>query len=434
MSIRVKYFLFVIIVHGLITYLVFLQLQDKKGLFILAEILILISLVLSFQIYTGFVKPLRFIANGVSALEDRDFSVRFQLTSSSELNKLIQVYNSLIDNIREERVQLQEQHYFLERLIQAYPAAIIILDFDGNIANFNPKAEEIFGKKSSNVVGQAPAVLEHHLVGPIENLAVGSAEVIKLNGTERYKCEVAQFLHRGFYRKFILIQEVSKEILLAEKKAYGKVIRMMAHEVNNSLGATNSIVDTVKSFLEEKGGEVDVEMAEALALAIDRHSSLSRFMHNFAEVVRLPKPQLDWVDLVTLVKDVAKLMRANLEEKDILLNFDDSGITSLKIRLDKKQIEQVLVNLIKNAKEAIDTSGQISLRLLKDPVQIIIADNGSGISPDVQEQLFTPFFSTKKDGQGVGLTLVREIVLNHGANINLTSREDGWTYCTITFQ
>jgi signal transduction histidine kinase len=209
---------------------------------------------------------------------------------------------------------------------------------------------------------------------------------------------------------------------------------MMAHEVNNSLGATNSIVDTVKSFLEEKGGEVDVEMAEALALAIDRHSSLSRFMHNFAEVVRLPKPQLDWVDLVTLVKDVAKLMRANLEEKDILLNFDDSGITSLKIRLDKKQIEQVLVNLIKNAKEAIDTSGQISLRLLKDPVQIIIADNGSGISPDVQEQLFTPFFSTKKDGQGVGLTLVREIVLNHGANINLTSREDGWTYCTITFQ
>ena len=130
-------------------------------------------------------------------------------------------------------------------------------------------------------MGQSLSNLEHQLVETIENLPVGAAEVVKINGTDRYKCEVAQFLHRGFNRKFILIQEVSKEMLLAEKKAYGKVIRMMAHEVNNSLGATNSIVDTVKSYLEEKDEELDGEMADALALAIDRHNSLNSVYAQF---------------------------------------------------------------------------------------------------------------------------------------------------------
>lgn len=433
MTIRVKYFLFVLIVHGLITYLVFLQLREQKALFILSEILILISLVLSYQIYDGFVKPLRFIANGISALEDQDFSVRYQLTNSKELNQLISVYNSLIDNIREERVQLQEQHYFLQHLIQAYPAAVIILDFDEQIADFNPKAEDIFGKEKGKVIGRNLSVLQHDLVPVIENLEPGKAQLVKINGTAHYKCEAARFLHRGFYRNFILIHEVSREILHAEKQAYGKVIRMMAHEVNNSIGATNSILDTVQQYLSDAPSSEDAEMAEALRLAIDRHNNLNQFMRNFAEVVRLPAPQLEWVELPALLKEVVELMRPSLQAQQIQIVTDFSGILSLRKRLDKKQMEQALVNILKNAKEAMTDKGMIKIILKNNPIEILIVDNGHGISPEVQEQLFSPFFSTKTHGQGVGLTLVREIVLQHGANIKLETREDGWTYCIISF-
>jgi len=433
MSTKIKYILFLGLLHALITSLIYLQFKDQKVWFILSEIFIFLSLVLAFHIYQGMVRPLHFISDGIDALKDQDFTVRYQLTNSTELNQLIKIYNGLIDNIREERVQLEEQHYFLERLIQAYPTGVIILDYEGRVTDFNPKAESIFGYPAREVKGKALTFMEHPLIPIIHDMEVGRNQVVKLQGTERFKCEVAQFLHRGFYRQFIMVHEVTGEILLAEKQAYGKVIRMMAHEVNNSIGATGSILNIVRDYLLESETNGDEEMAEALELAIQRHDSLNQFMKNFAEVVRLPIPKRSWTELSNLLERVVNLMQPSLKGENIEISLDYSAVGNIKKQIDEQQFEQALLNILKNAKEAITEEGQIRVSLQTDPLRILIADNGKGIDPKVQKQLFTPFFSTKPDGQGVGLTLVREIVHNHNARIELESRPDGWTYCTISF-
>jgi nitrogen fixation/metabolism regulation signal transduction histidine kinase len=425
--------LFLGVLHLLLTYLLYLRFQDQKMWFILSEILILLSLVLAFHIYQVMVRPLRFITDGINALEDQDFTVRYRTTNSVELNQLIHFYNGLIDNIREERIELEEQHYFLERLIQAYPTGVIILDYEGQITDFNPRAASIFGVTLKEVQGQSLSFIAHPLILIIQDMAVGTNQLVKLHGAQRFKCEVAQFLHRGFYRRFIMVHEVTNEILLAEKQAYGKVIRMMAHEVNNSMGATGSILNVVRDYLLEMGKAGDEEMAEALALAIKRHDSLNQFMKNFAEVVRLPRPELKWMNVADLLRQVVDFMRPNLQAVGIQIHFDDSEASGVRKQIDAQQFEQALVNVLKNAREAIGQNGQIKVNLYNHPLRIVIADNGKGINPEIEKQLFTPFFSTKPDGQGVGLTLVREIIHNHAARIDLKSRPDGWTYCTISF-
>ncbi|GAB5554523.1 MAG: ATP-binding protein [Saprospiraceae bacterium] len=433
MTIKVKYFLFVGLIHALITYLVFLLLQDQKVYFILSEILIIISIALSVQIYLAFIRPLQFMANGINALEDEDFSVQYLQTGSLELNQLVEVYNQMIENIRNERVAIQEQHFFLQRLIQAYPAAIIILDYDDKISELNPRAVALLEKKTQELIGRKLQDLEHPIAAAIIATELGESQVINGKGIERYKCEIAEFIHRGFKRKFIQVSELSKEMLAAEKRAYGKVIRMMAHEVNNSIGATNSILNIGVDYLEGLETEGQEEIQQALQLAIDRNHSLSQFMRNFAEVVRLPQPNKELVSIVKLLRDVARYMAPVAQEQQVEFKTAFLEAEGQQAILDPQQMEQALVNIVKNAIEATGQGGIIRFEIQIDPLTIIIANNGPGIDPSVKDQLFTPFFSTKVDGQGIGLTLVREIVMNHNATINLETRVDGWTYCTITF-
>lgn len=433
MTIKVKYFLFVGLIHALITYLVFLLLQDQKVYFIFSEILIIISIALSVQIYLAFIRPLQFMANGINALEDEDFSIQYLQTGSLELNKLVEVYNQMIENIRNERVAIQEQHYFLQRLIQAYPAAIIILDYDDKISELNPRAEALLEKAAEELIGKKLQELKHPIAAAIIATELGASQVINGKGIERYKCEIAEFIHRGFRRKFIQVSELSREMLAAEKRAYGKVIRMMAHEVNNSIGATNSILNIGVDYLEELEVEGQEEIQQALQLAIDRNHSLSQFMRNFAEVVRLPQPNKELVSIVKLLRDVARYMAPAAQEQQVVFKTTFLEAEGQQAILDPQQMEQALVNIVKNAIEATGQGGMIRFEIQIDPLTIVIANNGPGIDPSVKDQLFTPFFSTKVDGQGIGLTLVREIVMNHNATIDLETRADGWTYCTITF-
>ncbi|MEM6966195.1 MAG: ATP-binding protein [Bacteroidota bacterium] len=416
--------------------------RDQKLYFLLSEFAILFSLFLSYLMYRSFIRPLDFIYSGTDAIADKDFTIKFVKTGSNEMDRLIEVYNSMIDNIREERIQVEEQHFFLKKLINASPNGIIILDYDEKITDINPRAirqlnlEDYLSKKSDSVIGLSIKEIKNPLLQQISQLEIGQAEIVGTERFEKYKCEVSHFIHRGFKRKFILIQELSKEILEAEKRAYGKIIRMMAHEVNNSVGAINSILQTQVDFLPE-GNQED---KEALVIAIERNKSMSAFMKNFAKVVRLPKPRLESVELNELLSNITKLMeaQANLQNVTIDLQLAKGDIFA---QLDAKQLEQALVNIIKNAIESIqerqernDQQGIIQVSSSASPKTILIRDNGVGIPSNVANKLFTPFFSTKIDGQGVGLTLIREILINHDAQFSLKTLEDGWTEFRIVFK
>ncbi|MEL6945501.1 MAG: PAS domain-containing protein, partial [Bacteroidota bacterium] len=229
MSLRVKYFLLIGVIHALLLFISFQLLKEQKLYFILAEFGIIVSLLLSISLYQSFIRPLKFLYTGKDAIEDEDFAVKFVPTGAKEMDQLIDTYNNMIDKIRKERRTMEEQHFFLQKIIEASPSGILIFNYDNRLTSFNPKAKVLLGLKESMIGEIANSDLQQLVA-----IEVGDSKMITLEGARKYRCEVSEFVHRGFRRKFVMIQEVSKEILAAEKRAYGKVIRMMAHEVNNS--------------------------------------------------------------------------------------------------------------------------------------------------------------------------------------------------------
>jgi two-component system nitrogen regulation sensor histidine kinase NtrY len=428
MKLRTKYILFVSILHLLVLVLTFFIFSENKILFIVAEVLIIISVILSWQLYQQLIQPLKTLLQGTNAIRDLDFNIKFLPTGKYEMDQLIEVYNKMMDQLRIERTRQEQQHFFLEKLIYTSPTGIIILDYDQNIRQLNPKALQLLNLQEKDVVQKPIHGKSHPILQEINLLASGESRTIHLNGAETYKLQKSHFTDRGFARYFIMIEELSAEILAAEKKAYGKVIRMMAHEVNNTIGPVNSILQSTLQT-RQKNAAID----NALQVAIDRNNSLNGFMRNFADVVRLPAPNKKTNNLHSMLQQLTQLMLLKLAEKKIAFRFDLDSL-AVNITADPQQMELVIINIIKNAAEAIEEEGTITFITRAHPRQLVIRDNGKGISPVNIENLFTPFFSTRADGQGIGLTLIKEILVAHGFSFSLKTVIPGTTDFMINFE
>ncbi|MEO0778522.1 MAG: ATP-binding protein [Bacteroidota bacterium] len=431
MTASTRFALYLFALFGLAMGLAMYALRAFPLVLFATELLLFGMLYLGYRIYRSFVDPLRFMLTGADAIADRDFSLRFVPTSSPEMNRVIEVYNKMIDQLRQERLRQEEQHHFLIKLIQASPTGIILLDYDGRITEINPRALELLDL-TSPVRGQPLETLHHPLATQLNALRVGEARIIKLQGIHRFKCQRSKFVDRGFDRHFVLMEELSSEILRSEKAAYGKVIRMMAHEVNNSVGPINSILQSVLQLAASIPMEQRTDVVEALRVAQQRNERLNQFMRNFARVVRLPAPAKNWEDLHQILRDLAKLLQPQVAERRIQLRLRLPD-TPFRLQLDREQLEQALVNIIKNAMEAIERDGIIEIRTEAQPARLLICDDGPGIPAELKPQLFTPFFSTKAQGQGIGLTLVREILHQHGWAFSLSSPTTGKTIFEIRF-
>ncbi len=414
MKLKTKYILFIVILHLVFLGLSYLILESNKIIFIVSEVLVIISVVVSIALYRQLVEPLVYLKEGINAINDRDFNVKFLPTGKKETDELIDVYNQMMDALREERTKQEEQHFFLEKLIHTSPTGIVILDYDGNLKQINPKAEEILGAR--------PELLLVHF----EPLKPGESKTIRIGSLHTYKVQKSHFIDRGFPRMFVMIEEVTAEIFEAEKNAYGKVIRMMAHEVNNTVGPVNSIINMALDTGDMWTSPDRSSLKNAMHVAVARNQNLNLFMRNFADLVKLMPVNKLQVDLTALIYSVSNFMGIKAKENGVSFEFDLPDVP-FYILADFQQLEQVLINIVKNAIEAIDGQGIVKFSINTKQKILEISDNGRGISEDLNEQLFSPFFSTKKDGQGIGLTLVREILLNHGFSFSLKTVTEGQT-------
>jgi two-component system, NtrC family, nitrogen regulation sensor histidine kinase NtrY len=424
MKLRTKYILFVLILHALALVLSFFVFEDNKLLFIASEAVILVSLFIAWRLYRELIRPLKTLMQGVEAIKDKDFNVKFVHTGKHEMDKLIDVYNQMIDQLRGERVLQQQQHFFLEKLVNTSPTGIIILDYNGSVQQVNPKALEVLGLREYNEA----QVLAHPMFHHIGHLPSGEARTISLNGVNTFKLQKSHFIDRGFPRHFVMIEELTVEILAAEKKVYEKVIRMMAHEVNNTIGPVNSIIDS--ALKRAPLWENNTQLKEAMEVAIARNENLNLFMRNFAELVKLPDPVKRPVDLHKILRSTVRLMEAKAAEKQAVIQLQLAA-GEWNLRADGQLLEQAFINILKNSIEAVNGAGIITVTTHPSRQEIIIADNGAGITADTADQLFSPFYSTKKDGQGIGLTLVRDILLNHGYTFTLKTWAPGDTRFSI---
>jgi two-component system nitrogen regulation sensor histidine kinase NtrY len=422
----------VVILHLIALVLSYFIFSENKIWFMVSEVFVIISIVISIQLYRQLIQPLKTLVQGVEAIKDRDFNVKFLSTGKHEMDQLIDVYNQMMDELRNERTRQEQQHFFLEKLIFTSPTGIVILDYDDNIQQINPKAQQILNIKDQQVTGGAIDKINHPVFEQIKLLKTGENTVFKIDGVNTYKLQKSHFIDRGFSRHFVMIEDLTAEILAAEKNVYGKVIRMMAHEVNNTIGPVNSIVQSALKTYQLWEGHQFNTLKDALQVAMERNQNLNFFMRNFADLVKLPKANKQPLDLHRLLNSVSQLMGIKAKERAIDFEFHFTTI-AFNIMADEQQLEQVLINIVKNAIEAIDTNGTISFITKSDKKSLTISDTGPGINAEQSANLFTPFYSSKKDGQGIGLTLVREILLNHGFEFTLKTVAENQTEFTIIF-
>lgn len=383
--------------------------------------LLFISIIL---LYLRIIKPISAIRTGVSLLNEQDFSSRLSNVGQRDADSIAATFNRMIDTLKNERLRIMEQNHFLDMLIDASPAGILILNFDGTIRTANPAACAMLGEKE--LVGNKLEELKGDLSHALPGLKNGSSITVRLSDTHIYRCSRLCFIDTGFQRPFIMIESLSKEIMKAEREAYGKVIRLIGHEVNNTVAGLVPMFETIEMVSE------DADLREASASCRERCDSLSSFITRYAEVVKLPAPVLRSTNLSLLFASLMPFLESLTAGRDITISLESEQPAIAKI--DPVQMEQVIVNVIKNSIESIGRIGSITIRINASPVGFEITDNGAGISPEAADNMFSPFFSTKEGGQGIGLTLVSEILRSHGCTFSLrTSPLDRLTRFSARF-
>ena len=411
--------------------LLFIATKENGWRFYLIEGLITLSLVYLVYFYRKVIKPLNSIAGGMDLLRAQDFSSRLAPVGQREADRIVQVFNRMMDQLKEERLRLREQNHFLDLLISVSPMGVIILTLDEKISMTNKAALEFMDEgPEENLIGKGMDELNGTLAEELKRLPKGATETIRLSNSRIYRCSRLSFIDRGFYHPFYLIESLTADVMKAEKKAYEKVIRMIAHEVNNSVAGIASTLDTVNDALQTIDDTEDLQ--EVMKVCIERSFSMSRFITNFADVVKIPEPQLEEVSLNDRVFACKRFMENVCQSRDIDLqmNLCEENPT---VSIDTSLFEQVLINIIKNAAESIGEKGSITIRTSASPLMLEIGDTGQGISKETETMLFTPFFSTKPNGQGIGLIFIREVLMKHNCNFSLRTYPDGITRFRICF-
>jgi two-component system nitrogen regulation sensor histidine kinase NtrY len=423
MSLRAKIIVYLVLIHAVLAAISFFVLRENRLWLAAVEGLFVLSIVFGVLLVRTFFVHLDLIRTGAELIGERDFTSQFREVGQPEMDSLIRIYNQMIDRLREERLKQQEQHYFLEKILAASPAGILTLDFDGRVSSLNPAAEKLLEVAAAEMQGR-------ELGGALGAIPEGSSEVLALQGGRRLKVTRAELYDRGFPRGFLLLEELTEELRASEKAAYGKLIRMMSHEINNSVGAVGSLLDSFRGYAGDLGAEDREDYLQAIAVAITRLENLRAFMNGFAEVVRLPPPDRRPTDVKRLLDEILLLLRPELDRRRIGVEWERAE-PAPPVELDRNQIEQVVVNVLKNAMESIGEDGRIALRLDRD--SLAIHDSGPGIPEEVRALLFTPFFSTKRNGRGLGLTLVQEILSAHGFAFSLDAGEGGGAEFRVGF-
>ena len=411
--------------------LLFVATQENGWKFYLIEGIVTFSLFYLIYFYRKVVKPLNSIAGGMDLLQAQDFSSRLSPVGQREADRIVSIFNRMMNQLKEERLRLREQNHFLDLLISVSPMGVIILTLDERISMANKAALEFLDEGTEeDIMNKTMDELSGSLAEELNQIPKDTTVTIRLSDSRIYRCSRLSFIDRGFAHPFYLIESLTSEVMKAEKKAYEKVIRMIAHEVNNSVAGITSTLDTIDDALQTIDDTEDIR--EVMKVCVERSYSMSRFITNFADVVKIPEPQKEEVHLNDRVTACKIFMENLCQNRDIDLHLELCEENPM-VSMDTSLFEQVLINIIKNATESIDTNGKIFIRTSASPLMLEIGDTGKGISKEVETKLFTPFFSTKPNGQGIGLIFIREVLMKHGYTFSLRTYPDGITRFRICF-
>ena len=364
------------------------------------------------------IHPLQTMSNLLAALREGDYSIRARGARPDDaLGEVLLEVNTLGETLRVQRLGAFEATALLRTIMAEIDVAVFTFDPDRRLRLVNRAGEDLLGQPIDKLLGRNADQL-----GLAPCFDVDQDEPLSLSfpgGSGRWRVGRSTFREHGLPHDLIVLTDLSRTLREEERRAWQRIVRVLGHEMNNSLAPIKSLAGSLENLLRREPMPRDwKDDAESGLKSIGaRADSLSRFMQAYTRLAKLPPPQMEDVDLGELIQRVV-----NLEPR---LKVQIVPGPKLQIRADAAQIEQVLINLVHNAVDAaLETNGAATIRWREsgDSVEVIVTDEGPGIMNPTN--LFVPFFTTKPEGSGIGLTLSRQIAEAHDGTVTLANRKD----------
>ena len=361
------------------------------------------------------VRSLNLIANLLGALREGDYSIRgLSARSGSSMAMVMREVNDLGSTLQRQRTEAVESTALLTHVMEEIAVAVFAFDPHKELLLVNKAAEQLIGKPGDEIVGQPASALgfDEYLGGESRRLIDRS-----FGGRRgRYEVRRATFYRDGRPHHLLVMTDLSQALREEEQAAWQRIVRVLSHEINNSLTPIKSIAHSLRRIVDRATGfQRSEEVQQGLSLIEERSGALGRFLRAYAQLARLPKPRPRHLLVPEMINRIVEL------EKRLPVTVQPSP--DVRLVVDSDQLEQLLINVVRNAVDAsLETGGHVTLgwKTTGDWFELVVEDEGKGLSDT--SNLFVPFFTTKPNGSGIGLALSRQIAEAHGGTISLENR------------
>jgi two-component system, NtrC family, nitrogen regulation sensor histidine kinase NtrY len=434
---------------------VFLGITMALFVFMISRPNMLFAAILTFFIIVGqLVEIYRFVSQTNRKLTRFLESVKYSdfisgFTADNKLGRTFKdlniAFNEVLEAFRKARSEKEEHWQYLNSVVQQVRTGILSYDTDGEVQLMNTNAKRFMGvtsmKNLKELIQKDPRL--YHAINSVEP---GKSELYKSSNELYLTIQATELRIRGVDVKLVTLQNIQPELQKQELEAWQNLTRVLRHEIMNSITPISSLTSTLREILDhdmhrkdsywELKDEGAEDLREGLSTIENRSRGLIKFIDAYREYTSLPKPKMTTVRLKDLIEKVAQLMKNEIKKTRIEFHYEyDSEY--LTIQADHEMIEQVLINLLKNAVEALAETENPKLQLIgryhENAIKIEVIDNGPGIIKEALEHIFVPFYTTKRTGSGIGLSLSRQIMQMHNGSLSVVSEPDVRTVFTLKF-
>lgn len=434
---------------------IFLGLSVALFMYMIARPNMLFAAILTFAIIViQLAEIFRFVSQTNRKLTRFLESVKYSdfisgFTADNKLGKSFKdlniAFNEVLEAFRKARSEKEEHWQYLNSVVQQVRTGILSFDTEGNVQLVNTNAKRFMGISSIKNIHELIQI-NPRLYHAINSVHAGKSELYKSSNELLLTVQATEMRIRGVDVKLVTLQNIQPELQRQELEAWQNLTRVLRHEIMNSITPISSLTSTLREILDhdmihrnghyelkEEGAE---DLREGLGTIENRSKGLIKFIDAYREYTSLPKPKMATVRLKDLIEKVAQLMKTELRKTNIDFQYAYSS-EYLTIQADVEMIEQVLINLLKNAIEALADTENPTLQLIgkhdENAVKIEVIDNGPGIIKEAIEHIFVPFYTTKRTGSGIGLSLSRQIMQMHNGSLTVESEPDVKTVFILRF-
>lgn len=435
-----KFQLVIRLVILLMTMFLFADLYKSDAYFFTKFLVFCLLVMQGYYLYFFLEKSNREVVHFLESIHYDDFSNTYpERKSKSSQDLLYHEFNEILKKFREIRADKEAQHQYLRTIVQHIGIGIVTFDQEGEVQIFNNAARKLLGLSLIKNIRQIGK--EHpELLTAFTELTTGGRQLVKIAKDDddvQVAIYAIELSLRGKQFKLVSLQNIQSELEEKEMEAWQNLIRVLTHEIMNSVTPISSLAATMEDelnhFLNEGGDatKLDNDTLEDFYLSLKtihkRSESLIKFVSDFRNMTRIKHPTMEETDISELIEHVLIILKPEIQASDVQVHA--SIKPGLRAPLDREQIEQVLINIVKNAVQALQASEKEYRNLTitgmpgeKGSTFISVADDGTGIDEEALKKIFIPFFTTKKQGSGIGLSLSKQIMRNHGGNIYAKSK------------